>query len=305
MAKKKKEKTLLDVVREVDERERKETLAEEAQKQEERLEREKAQKKAYEEKLKQEKIELIKLKNGVISEEDMPKEEKQEKHYTVFQRIGNFFYHNKAYILFGACAAAMFIWLAYGVITADRPDMIAMYLDADPNMELLCSNAAEIFEPYCEDVNGDGEIMFKMYYVPEKLEDEDNPAAMQLNQSNRTKLTAEFQSGEVIMIIGTKEIYEDMGILSDDILCDMTEIYPDDEYADTCGYKLSGTTLGEKLEYDGLSGELYISFRVPRKLIGTSIDDMTENYNAALRTFDRYLSENRKTETLTDKADNP
>ena len=48
MAKKKKEKTLLDVVREVDERERKKTLAEEAQKQEERLEREKAQKKAYE-----------------------------------------------------------------------------------------------------------------------------------------------------------------------------------------------------------------------------------------------------------------
>lgn len=303
MAKKKKEKTLLDVVREVDEKERKEALAEEAQKQEEKLEREKAQKKAYEEKLKREKIELIKLKNGVISEEDIPKEEKQEKHYNVFQRIGNFFYHNKAYILFGACAAAMFIWLAYGIITADRPDMIAMYLDSDPNMELLCSEAAGIFEPYCEDVNENGEIMFKLYYVPEKLEDGNNPSAMQLNQSNRTKLTAEFQSGEVIMIIGTKEIYEDMGILSDGILCDMTKIYPDDEYAETCGYRLSGTTLGEQLGYE-LPDDLYVSFRTPRKLIGTSLESMTKNYDAALRTFDRYLAENRRPETSGTAADN-
>lgn len=292
--KKKKEKTLLDVVKEVDAKERKEALAEEARKQEEKLEREKEQKKAYEEKIKQEKIELIKLKSGVISEDDIPKEKTEEKHYTVFQKIGNFFYHNKAYIIFGACAAAMFIWLAYGIITADRPDMTVMFIADDPNMEYLCSDAAEVLEPYCEDVNGDGEIMLKMYYVPEKLDDENNPAAMQLNQSNRTKLVAEFQAGEVIMIIGTKEIYEEMGILSYDILQDMTEIYPDDEYADECGYLLSGTTLGEKMDYDGLSNDLYISFRLPRKLVGTNVEAMTKNYETALRTFDRYIAENRK-----------
>lgn len=292
MGKKKKEKTLMDVIREIDEKERREETAEEERKAEELRQREEAQKKAYEEQLKRDKIELIKLKEGVISEEDIPREQKEEKHYTIWQRIGNVFYHDKAYILFGLCFIALIVFIVYSIVSADRPDMTIMYIDNDPNMEFLCDSAADVFEPYCEDANGDGEAMVKMFYVPAELDDS-NEVAMQMNQAYRTKLVAEFQAGEVIMIIGTERVYKEMGIYGNGLLRDMTELYPDDENATDFGYKITGTTLAEAMGYDELREDLYISFRTPQKLIGTSIKDMEKNYEIALRTFDSYIKENR------------
>ncbi|MGN0690926.1 MAG: hypothetical protein ACI4K7_01080 [Oscillospiraceae bacterium] len=288
MGKKKKEKTLMDVIREVDEKDR----LEEEHKAEQRRQREEEQKKAYEEQLKKDKIELIKLKEGVISDEDIPRRPKEEKHYTIWQRIGNVIYHDKAYIIFGLCFAALVVFIVYSIVSADRPDMTILYIDNDPNMEYLCDDAANVFEPYCEDVNGDGEVMVKMFYVPEELDD-DNAANMQLNQSYRTKLVAEFQAGEVIMVIGTERVYKEMGIYGNDLLQDMTELYPDDENATSFGYKITGTTLARAMGYEDLREDLYISFRTPQKLIGTSIKEMEENYEIALNTFDNYIKENR------------
>lgn len=292
MGKKKKEKTLMDVIREVDEKERREEEAEEERKAEERRQREEAQKKAYEEQLRRDRIELIKLKEGVISDEDIPREEKAEKHYTIWQRIGNVIYHDKAYIILGLCFIALVVFIVYSIVSADRPDMTVIYIDNDPNMEYLCDDAANVFEPYCEDVNGDGEVMVKMFYVPEEPGG-DNAANMQLNQSYRTKLVAEFQAGEVIMVIGTERVYKEMGIYGNGLLQDMTELYPDDENATSFGYKVTGTSLAEAMGYEDLREDLYISFRTPQKLIGTSIKEMEENYETALKTFDNYIKENR------------
>ncbi|MCI5752956.1 MAG: hypothetical protein MR038_10875 [Oscillospiraceae bacterium] len=292
MGKKKNEKTLMDVIREVNEKERLEEEAEEERKAEERRQREEAQKKAYEEQLRRDRIELIKLKEGVISDKDIPREEKAEKHYTIWQRIGNVIYHDKAYIILGLCFIALVVFIVYSIVSADRPDMTVIYIDNDPNMEYLCDDAANVFEPYCEDVNGDGEVMVKMFYVPEELGG-DNAANMQLNQSYRTKLIAEFQAGEVIMVIGTERVYKEMGIYGNGLLQDMTELYPDDENATSFGYKVTGTSLAEAMGYEDLREDLYISFRTPQKLIGTSIKEMEENYETALKTFDNYIKENR------------
>ncbi len=278
-------------MREVDAKEKQAALEEEARLNEERQKREEENRRAYEEKLRREKVELIKLKEGVISEDDIPREKPEEKHYSLWQKISNFIYHEKGYILFGLCFAALVIFIVWSIATADRPDMTVMFLATDDNMEYLCEDAAKILEPYCEDVNENGEIMLKMYYVPEEL-NSSNPAAMQMNQSYRTKITAEFQSGDVIMIIGTKKIYDEMGISGNGLLKDMSEIYPDDPNADENGYKVSGTSFAEKLGYDGLSDDLYFSFRTPQKLMGTSEKEMEENYYAALSAFDRYLAEN-------------
>ena len=228
----------------------------------------------------------------VISDEDIPREEKAEKHYTIWQRIGNVIYHDKAYIILGLCFIALVVFIVYSIVSADRPDMTVIYIDNDPNMEYLCDDAANVFEPYCEDVNGDGEVMVKMFYVPEEPGG-DNAANMQLNQSYRTKLVAEFQAGEVIMVIGTERVYKEMGIYGNGLLQDMTELYPDDENATSFGYKVTGTSLAEAMGYEDLREDLYISFRTPQKLIGTSIKEMEENYETALKTFDNYIKENR------------
>lgn len=290
--KKEKEKSFMDTVREIDKKEREEEEAKEEQLLKEREEREKARKKAYEEKLRREKIELIKLKEGEISESDIVVEKEPEKKYTVWQKIGNFFYHEKMYIIIVAFTVLLVAFIVYSIVTTDHPDMTILYIDNDYGMQYLCDEAGEIFAPYVDDVNGDGKQLVSMYFVPEELSD-DTASSMQMNMSYRTQLVAEFQSGDVIMIIGTQRAYEEMGLLEDNLLEDMTKRYPDDENATAFGYKLSGTTFKEQLGYEGLHDDLYISFRTPQKLIGTSYDSMEENYNRTLEYFDRYIKENK------------
>lgn len=290
--KKEKEKSFMDTVREIDQKEREEQEAKELELEKEREERDKARKKAYEEKLRREKIELIKLKEGEITKSDIIPEKEPEKHYSVWQKIGNFFYHEKIYIIIVAFTILFIAFIVYSIVTTDHPDMTILYLDNDYGMQYLCEDAGKIFSPYVDDVNGDGEKIVSMYFVPEELSD-DSASSMQLNQSYRTQIVAEFQSGDVIMVIGTERVYEEMGLLEDNLLEDMTKRYPDDENATTFGYKLSGTTFKEQLGYEGLHDDLYISFRTPQKLIGTSYKDMEENYNRTLEFFDRYIKENR------------
>ena len=88
--KKQKPKSFMQTVREIDAEERRKELEEEARQNEERAKREEQRRKAYEEKLRKERLELIKLKQGVISEEDIPKEKVPEKKYSAWEKFTNF-----------------------------------------------------------------------------------------------------------------------------------------------------------------------------------------------------------------------
>ena len=83
--KKKKGKSFMDVYREVNERERAEELKRQSELEAARADRERRERDRYAEKLRQEKLELLKLKQGVISEEDVPAEVIEERHYTVWE----------------------------------------------------------------------------------------------------------------------------------------------------------------------------------------------------------------------------
>ncbi|MDE6763953.1 MAG: hypothetical protein K2J73_09775, partial [Oscillospiraceae bacterium] len=83
----KKGKSFMEVYREVNEKERAEKLRRQSELEAARAERERKERERYAEKLRQEKLELLKLKQGVISEEDIPTEVKAERHYTVWERV--------------------------------------------------------------------------------------------------------------------------------------------------------------------------------------------------------------------------
>ena len=88
--KKQKPKSFMQTVREIDAEERRKELEEEARQNEERAKREEQRRKAYEEKLRKERLELIKLKQGIISEEDIPEEKVPEKKYSAWEKFTNF-----------------------------------------------------------------------------------------------------------------------------------------------------------------------------------------------------------------------
>ncbi|MCM1578978.1 MAG: hypothetical protein NC078_09295 [Ruminococcus sp.] len=287
-----KKKTVIDKMRELDAADRKAELAEEAAISLERAKKDEEKRRAYEEQLKKEKLELMKLKAGMITNEDIPKEEKVQKEYTVWEKVSNFFYHNKAYVILGALFAALAIFLIHDYVTTVRPDIQALYIAPDYDMSYYAETAGKAMSVYGQDYNKDGKSVFKLYYVPAGYAD-DTSASMYLAQSDRTKLLGEFQSGNSIIIIGTKEAFMSLGAL-EGVFADCTSLFPGDPYAEEIGYRLAGTDFKEMIDRPDMDdSELYVSFRTPVKTMGLNEEKMRENYNKAVLFWTNFLAEHR------------
>lgn len=287
-----KPRSFLQTVREIDAADRKAELAEEARIAEERAKREEKQRKAYEDKLRQDRIELMKLKQGVISEEDIETAPEEVRTYTVWEKIGNFVYHNKAFIIVGIMFLALVIFLVYDFIRKERPDVQSMYIAADYDMSYYSGELTQLWSKYCPDYNGDGEPLARLYYVPTGYAD-DTMASLYYAQGDRTKLIGEFQSGTVVMIIGDKDAYQSIGAL-EDVFADCREIFPDDPYAEEIGYRLAGTDFMDMLGADTVDDtDLYVSFRKPVDTMGMKKDKMQVNYDHAVEFWTNFLKEHR------------
>ncbi|MBP1561756.1 MAG: hypothetical protein J6C96_11045 [Oscillospiraceae bacterium] len=288
--KKSKGKSFMQVYREVNAKERAEELKREAELEAEQADKERKARDSYAEKLRQEKLELLKLKQGVISEEDIPKEEKIEKHYTVWERIGNFFYHNKMYIIMGAFAAAIIGFLAYDMITTVRPDVAVMVIARDPEFTFRTDDMSAVFEQYCEDYNGDKKVNVRVSYLP-AVQDTSDAMENYYGQAEQTKLMAEFQAADSIIVIADYEAVETIGAL-EDVFGDLSTVYPDDENVTELGYMLNGTSFAEDIGYDELADDLFIAFRMPKSGFGVKLEDFQKNYDNAVAMWTNYLNGN-------------
>lgn len=292
----KKEKSFMDTYREIKEKERAEELKRQSELEAARAERERKAREEYAEKLRREKLELLKLKQGVIAEEDIPVEVKEERHYTVWERIGNFFYHNKVYIIIVTVLALILGFLLYDLLTTVKPDVSIMFIADDYNFSFAAEKAEKVLEQYCMDYNGDGKIKVRVSYVPaaSEVSSEDGAAnvyKLQELQANQTKLLAEFQSSETIIIIADKRSCDEIGVI-DGIFAPLDGIFPNDGNIGEYGYMLSGTSLAEDIEYPGLSEELFAAFREPREGMGINSEKFEKNFGNAVEMWTNYINGN-------------
>ena len=282
--------SVLETLRKINEKERREELEAESRRTEMIANAERAKREKYAQKLAQDRIELMKLKQGVISEEDIPKEEKIEKEYSTVEKIGNFFYHNKMYIVIITLIAAVAAFLLYDIITQKHPDVSVMIIADDSEFYFRTEDIQKLFEPYCRDCNGDGVVYVRASYLPAVVDNSD-PSALYYAQADQTKLVAEFQSETSIIVIAD-EYTCDVVKISDGVLKDMREVYPDDENAAKLGYMLKGTNFAEDIKYSALSEELFIGFRVPTEGLIVDEEEFTENYNNAIEMWNNSINGN-------------
>lgn len=282
-----KKHSVIDNIREMNERKRQEELEEESRRAERLAEQERAQREQYSKQLAKERIQLMKLKQGVISDEDIPKEEAEVKQYTVWQKIGNFFYHNKVYIIMAAAVAVIGGFLLYDLLSKVDPDVAVMIIARDDEFYIRTSDVQNVLEQYCEDVNGDGHILVQVSYLPAVADENINPY---FTESEQTKLVAEFMTCNSVVVMADKFTCDEMKI-SDGVLADMREIYPDDENAGELGYMLKNTKLAEDIGYDKLADDWFIGFRVPVEGMG-KMETFERNYNGALKMWDNYIKGN-------------
>lgn len=287
--KKPKEKSVFDIAREMEQQQQQEA----AKARELARQAEEERKIEYEKQLREERIELMRLKQGVIDESETIREEQEEKKkYTFREKIGNFFYHNKWWLGIGSFFTFIVVFLVYQTVTTVHPDLIVMLVADDDYFNAQCTpQIAALFEQYVGDENGDGKVTVDVYYIPASEESSLKSGFT----GDSTKLFAEFQMGEALIVISDSEA--DNYIVPDSTLEDLEPYFG--EYAQTEDFRfyLSDTQFAETVGWaEGLDEDFYIGIRKVKDTFSFK-EKMQENYDIAFPALQKFIEEFGTTET--------
>lgn len=287
--KKKKQKSFLETVREIDAKERQREAEIEAEQQRIKAERRKAAQEAYDKKIRQERIELMRLKQGIVEEKDSilyeaPVEEKKR---SFWKKIGDFFYHNKWWLIITTCIVGIFTFLTVDYIMQVRPDMIVMVLTDDEAMQFSGERISDYFEQFIEDENGDGKVTVAVYPIPVN----DSIGEDDYYTGNGTKLSTQFQMGEAVMLI--TDAKANQYIYADEHLVDLEELFPDCKNIRDKGFYLRNTDFMERIGLPDklLDRDICISLRKVTETTFDSKEDMQEHYDIAYAAFQQVMED--------------
>jgi hypothetical protein len=283
----KKTKSFLETVREIDEKERLRDEALEEKRRQIAAQQKKEQQEAYEKKLRQDRIELMRLKQGVITESETIHEQKEEKpKLSVWKKIKNFFYHSKWWLWITVFLVFVAGYMVVDYVTQVKPDMVVMVLTDDETLQLATDNLSTYLEQYIEDTNGDGKVTVDIYAIPLNDETEAN----EYYTGDVTKLTTQFQMGTAVMLI--TDAKADEFILSDETLVNLEELFPDNPNVRSTGFYLRHTDFTAAIGYPDLvlDRDICISLRKVTKTYD-SVETMQENYDIAFSALEKIMDD--------------
>ncbi|MBQ8010568.1 MAG: hypothetical protein IJ265_03355 [Oscillospiraceae bacterium] len=285
--KKPKEKSVLEIAREMEAQQQAAAAEAEAKAREIAQKAEEERRIAYEKQLREERLELIRLKQGVIEEsETIHEEQEEQKKYTIWQKIGNFFYHNKWWMGIGCFMAFVVGFLIYSTVTTVRADLVVLLVSDDDAFNAQCSyRIEEIFEQYIEDENSDSEISVDVYYIPSS----EASAQMSGFTGDSTKLFAEFQIGESLLVIS--DLDADAFIVPDSTLDDLEPHFGDYTQTEAFRFYLHDTDFAESVGWtEPLDKDIYIGIRKVKDTFSFK-EEMQENYDIAFPALQKFIEE--------------
>lgn len=236
----------------------------------------------------QERIELMKLKNGVISESETIKEEHQQvRQFHGMEKLSNFWYHNKIWILFSVFIIAVVGYITYDTLTREKPDITVMMI-ADNGLQLRTDELEAFFEKYTDDLNGDGEIHVSVLSLPLN-----SLTADTMQQGYQSKFLAQLQSSECIMVITDSNTNPDFQEI---MKSDLSDDFPGNPYIDEDGLSLNFKFLAEELKFEYMPNDVHLCLRIPIKTVSDSLEEMQESYDINFKIFSRIV------EDLTERA---
>ncbi|WP_124101128.1 hypothetical protein [Ruminococcus sp. Marseille-P6503] len=236
----------------------------------------------------QERIELMKLKNGVISESETIKEEHQQaRQLHGVEKLSNFWYHNKIWILFAAFIIVVVGYITYDTLTREKPDITVMMI-ADNGLQLRTDELEAFFEKYTDDLNGDGEVHVSVLSLPLNSSTADT-----MQQGYQSKFLAQLQSSECIMVITDSNTEPDFQEI---MKSDLSDDFPGNPYIDEYGLSLNFKFLSEELKFEYMPNDVHLCLRIPIKTVSDSLEEMQESYDTNFRIFSRIV------EDLTERA---
>ena len=260
-------------------------------------EQEKREKEAYEKKIQQDRIELIRLKQGVITESDRIAEEHPEKKkMPLGKRISNFFYHNKWWLGITIVLVLLFGYLAYDQLTKVKPDFVLMVLTDNEELQKKSAELQTYLEQFVDDENGDGKVTVSIYCIPVSDDIDD----MDYYTANATKLSTQMQMPEGVMLLTDAKAND--YISAEDTLVNLEQLYPEDSHVREYGYYLRYTDFAQKIGYSEgrLDRDLCLSLRKPTEGYKSEAV-MQEYYEYAKKVLEEIMTDLDNTEPPADK----
>ncbi len=282
MGKKPKEKNVLQIMQEM-EAQQQALAAQQAELAAQKAEEERL---AYEEQLREERLELLRLKQGVIDESETIREEHEEQRkYTLGEKLGNFFYHNKWWLGIAAFFVFFTGFTVWQIATTVKPDMIVLLLVHDDYFNAHCNEKiSEIFQQYISDENGDGKVVCDVYYIPASSDTEDRSGYT----GDTTKLFAEFQISEACIVISDEGA--DTYIVPDRTLYDLEADLGEYEQTDKMRFYLADTDFAKDLGWEeALDKDIYVGIRSVRQTMDSE-EEMQKTFDISYPALQKFIA---------------
>lgn len=239
------------------------------------------------------KRELLKLKQGLIEESEVIKEEKPEPiKLTIPQKIGNFFYHNKFYLLAAAFFIAVVTFLVVDLLLKEVADIRVLYISSDSELaaqlQIKQKKAELAIEQYCPDFDDNGNVHCELYFI-----DNSENVNVEYQMAYQAKMYGEYSSGVAQMFIADKATIEELYGEDDmfTLFTDLSAIYPDNPNIDGIYYKLKDTDFAKLCGWDkSCPDDLYIVIRTVEGGMTGNEQEKTRNHARALTLLDNIIS---------------
>ncbi len=249
------------------------------------------------------KRELLKLKQGIITESDTIKEEgaaADKKHYEVKgfkNKLANFFYLYKWQLVIGLFFAAVAAVLIYSTVSKEKADIRILVFSGDKmisgDLYYKTHDIELALEQYTDDFDGNGNIHADVYYID--MSPQQDGTYYNINQ---TKLFSEIGLATAQIFIGDMAQLET--VLGDQEKSrgfeDLSAAYPDDpQIVDKYYYRIKGSAFAETARYaESCPDDLYMVIRSNEFSGYAKQDEKTkECHRRALSTFNNILNDNK------------
>lgn len=236
MEKQEKKKGILQTIKEVNQKEIDEQLRREEEEKIKRESEEAKEREAYEKTLKNDRLELLKMKQG-IAHEEIKKEEEPKKQYTFFQKIENFMYLNKLYVILGAVFLFIAGFIIVDLVTREEPDVGLLGITGDTYLSF--NDSMTEFRDFCQenmtiDVNKDKKHIFYIYDIPLV----NNGYYEDVNQA---KYVALLSTNDTMLILANDAMDERVTSFTE--LEDLSKLFPDNPNIQGTKFYLKNTKL--------------------------------------------------------------
>ncbi len=215
----------------------------------------------------QEKRELLKLKQGLIEDSEIIEVDKphEKEELKGLAKLGNFWYHNKWYIIVAVFFIAVGSFLTYQLLAKEAADMRVLLVTSNventPELYRKTMDIELALEQYCPDFDKNGNVHVEVYYIDLT---KDTPDSYYITVNN-AKFFGEIDSGIAQMIICDTNIYTDPE-LSDaenkerfnSLFTDLAEVTGNESLSGTYTVKFKDTPLAAAANYENSAPEILV-----------------------------------------------